>query len=333
MKKHNNLIWFVAATAMVLSLVVVCNDQVYGAYRRQHMDVPAPALVFQAFTETPSLQEENLPVKASAAVKLASNETYSEIGPGMPENEAKIPEQAADSTAETQPEQSEQQEQPAQSAQPEQPVQVSQPVFVTADMSYFDDACFIGDSFTQGLSIYSKNPGADYYYSVGVSTKGISKASFTLPGGGTGKLWDALGQKQYKKVYLLLGINELGGDAPEVFAQRYGEIVKQIQAVQPEATVFIQSILHTTQNKSASSAFKNEIVNRNNEALKMLADNNKVFYIDINPLFDDETGALRSDISGDGVHLKAPCYIEWRDYLLRNVPAWLVSGAGTAIAA
>ena len=34
-------------------------------------------------------------------------------------------------------------------------------------------------------------------------------------------------------------------------------------------------------------------------------------------IFDDENGALRTDYSGDGVHVRAPYYVQWRDELYR----------------
>jgi lysophospholipase L1-like esterase len=46
-----------------------------------------------------------------------------------------------------------------------------------------------------------------------------------------------------------------------------------------------------------------------------LADNRRIFYLDINEAFDDEYGNLQADISFDGVHLKAAAYTMWYEYL------------------
>ena len=121
-----------------------------------------------------------------------------------------------------------------------------------------------------------------------------------------------------------MGINEIGNEKGAAFAQKYLALIQKIQAVQPNATIFIQSILHTTQKKSSSTGFKNELINDHNAALSALADNKKIFYIDLNPLFDDANGAMRGELSGDGVHLKAQHYITWRDYLMTRVPTTLV---------
>ena len=356
-EKHNNLLWAVLSTAIVLSLVVVFDSPVYAAYRNQHADVPAPAVMMLAASEGISPLDVSAaktaaaeaPVKVSAVKTAVAEANTSQAaavrteiakpvqlassigGPGVPASEQPVP--ASEGAVQEPAAQNAAADAAAQNAGGNETTEsgaantAAQPQFVTADMSYFDDACFVGDSFTQGLSIYSKNPGADYYYCVGVSTGNALSKDFTLPGGGEGKLIDALAGKQYKKVYIMLGINEMSNGDPAAFAQRYAGILQQIRAVQPNATIFIQSILHTTPEKSASSNFKNEYINRYNEAIKGLADNSTVYYIDVNPIFDDGTGAMNAEMSGEGVHLKAQYYIPWRDFLLRNVPASLVPAA------
>lgn len=348
-ERHNNLLWAVLSTAIVFSLVVVFDSPVYAAYRTQHADVPAPAVMMLAASEgispldlsaaKTSVAEASVKVsavkKASAAANTQQAAAQPEIakpvqlassvgGPGVPASEQPLPaSEGAAQDAATQNTAADAADQNAGGPGEAGPGVAAQPQFVTADMSYFDDACFVGDSFTQGLSIYSKNPGADYYYAVGVSTSNALSKDFTLPGGGEGKLIDALAGKQYKKVYIMLGINEMSNGDPAAFAQRYAGILQQIKTVQPNATIFIQSILHTTPEKSASTNFKNEYINGYNEAIKGLADNSTIYYIDINQLFDDGNGAMRAELSGDGVHLKAQHYIPWRDLLLRTVPASL----------
>ena len=83
---------------------------------------------------------------------------------------------------------------------------------------------------------------------------------------------------------------------------------------------------------------ENELLESRNAELEKLADGEQVFYIDCNPVFDDETGALRADYSGDGVHVKAAHYVEWRDYLftfgvVRDAKTEAVTAADKAPAA
>ena len=101
------------------------------------------------------------------------------------------------------------------------------------------------------------------------------------------------------------------------WAAQYKSLLDLVREKQPDAVIFIQSIFHTTQKKSDSSYFKNEVINERNAAIAQLADGKTIFYLDLNPLFDDENGALRADYSGDGVHVRAPYYVQWRDELYR----------------
>ena len=130
-------------------------------------------------------------------------------------------------------------------------------------------------------------------------------------------LAEALGTRQFGKVYILLGINEIGAYTAADWAAQYKSLLDLVREKQPDAVIFIQSIFHTTQKKSDSSYFKNEVINERNAAIAQLADGKTIFYLDLNPLFDDENGALRADYSGDGVHVRAPYYVQWRDELYR----------------
>ena len=159
---------------------------------------------------------------------------------------------------------------------------------------------------------------------IDVSGRDEGNAAVWVEGGGDatieldGKkvtLAEALGTRQFGKVYILLGINEIGAYTAADWAAQYKSLLDLVREKQPDAVIFIQSIFHTTQKKSDSSYFKNEVINERNAAIAQLADGKTIFYLDLNPLFDDENGALRADYSGDGVHVRAPYYVQWRDHL------------------
>ena len=113
------------------------------------------------------------------------------------------------------------------------------------------------------------------------------------------------------------GFMSIGAYTAADWAAQYKSLLDLVREKQPDAVIFIQSIFHTTQKKSDSSYFKNEVINERNAAIAQLADGKTIFYLDLNPLFDDENGALRADYSGDGVHVRAPYYVQWRDELYR----------------
>lgn len=186
--------------------------------------------------------------------------------------------------------------------------------FITVDESWFDDAVFIGDSLTEGFCDYAGLNNATYYYKVGldiwsVLKKPIVSGKLTIP--------QALSQSHFGKVYIMLGINEIGCGSVESYAAQYAAVIEQLRALQPDALIYIQAIFHTTQKKSDSSIYNNDAINARNAAISCLADGEHIFFIDCNPIFDDENGALLAAYTCDGVHVKAPYYAMWRDYLMR----------------
>ena len=198
--------------------------------------------------------------------------------------------------------------QPEPAPEPDEP----ESPFTTVDESYFDDALFIGDSHTDGFKDYAGLNNADYLCHNGLTVwTAVEKAEF--PGHQT--LAQALSGKHYGKIYLMLGINELGTGSAESWAAQYKVLLDEVRELQPDAIIFLQAIFHTTQEKSDATFYKNSTIDERNAELQKLADNKDVFYIDCNPVFDDDTGALTAEYSGDGVHVKAPYYTMWRDYL------------------
>ena len=189
--------------------------------------------------------------------------------------------------------------------------------FTTVDASYFDDALFIGDSRTVGIAEYGNLKNATYFADVGLNVYVAQTKAVAVKNVGTVTLPQLLSQKTFGKVYIMLGINELGTGTAESWAAQYKVLLDEVRELQPDAIIFLQAIFHTTQEKSDATFFKNSTIDARNAELQKLADNETVFYIDCNPVFDDSTGALTPEYSGDGVHVKAAYYPMWRDYLFQ----------------
>ena len=82
--------------------------------------------------------------------------------------------------------------------------------FAQENAAYFDDAVFIGDSRTEGLMLYGGMPeGTTFYASKGlnVNTAGTTKIQ---DGGESITIMEGLRRHAFKKVYVMLGVNELG---------------------------------------------------------------------------------------------------------------------------
>ena len=193
--------------------------------------------------------------------------------------------------------------------------------FTPVSEDYFDDALFIGDSRTVGLSEYcpALDERATFYAKVSLTIYDCMKKPFVKADDGKITVEQALSENQFGKIYIMLGLNEIGTGTAETFLESYKEVVDRIRELQPDAMIFIQGIMHVTEHKhSQDKYFNNDNINARNEAISTLADNKNIFYIDMNEATDDENGNLLSKLSFDDVHLKASSYERWYLYLLEH---------------
>lgn len=181
---------------------------------------------------------------------------------------------------------------------------------------YFSDAAILGNSLVDGLRLYSELDTMDYYCATSVTVvSAMNTADAVLDNGTKTTLVNKLLQKQYGKIYIELGINEIGY-AVETFTEMYGEMVDKIAAGEPDADIYIISVLPVTKSKSnSSSVFNMKRVNAYNEALRALAEEKGCYYLDVCSAYLDREGFLSEDWDADGVHLLPDYYSVWEDYL------------------
>ena len=116
----------------------------------------------------------------------------------------------------------------------------------------------------------------------------------------------------------MLGINELGYDSDATF-RKYTALIDTIKVHQPDAIIYIQANMHVSAKRSASDdVFNNHNINAFNNKVSGLADNSTIFYLDVNPLFDDNNGNLRADYTNDDTHVLGKYYKIWTDWIASN---------------
>ncbi len=187
--------------------------------------------------------------------------------------------------------------------------------------SYFNDAAFLGDSRTLGISDYAGLDGADFYCDSGMMIfKLLEEDGVTYQRTGEKvNLAQVLQEKHYGKIYIMLGMNELGYGNTPMYLDKYREVVEQIRAWQPGAVIYIMANLHVSEAKNnMETEFNNININDKNAAAASLANGKDIFYLDANPLFTDENGFLNAELTFDGVHLYAQHYDVWREFLMEH---------------
>lgn len=245
--------------------------------------------------ETPAAETER-PAESTVIETERPEET-------VPPAETVQPEEKPDSGTENPPE--------GESAGEFAPVPESEAV----DDGYFADAAFIGDSRTQGLRLYSGLKDTNWLCSVGLTVETAATEKFSVADGKYTAL-DALGVLKPAKVYIMLGLNELGWKSADIFIEKYAAIIDAALAANPDCLVYVQSILPVSAAKDAGGTWCNNAnVNARNERLKELAEEKGVYYLDVASAFRGEDGCLPAGDTPDGIHLTPGLCVSWLDYL------------------
>lgn len=186
--------------------------------------------------------------------------------------------------------------------------------FVASDASYFDDALMIGDSRMEDIRDYGTLDNADYLCAIGLSTYKVTNGGVVEGDTLEGKC----SRKNYGKIYIMLGQNEVA-DSPESFRINLTELLEEVKEYAPDALIFLMANLHVSKQLGIESPLEsNERLNVLNEIMEEMCDNETIFYLDVNPIFDDDEGYLPADASGDGVHPYATYYPQWCDWLCEH---------------
>lgn len=292
----------------------------------QHSDLLSP---FHREIEDSAAETEDFTKEAIVSVNETENsieneteDSIKETFPSVnaPNDSAKEETHSVNAAAASQEETASASEEPEMTQEKESQESVSEPApltFTQVGPEYFEDALFIGDSRTLGLSEYGTLTAADYFAKAGMSVFNIGKATVSISDLGTVSLADLLAQKHYGKIYVMLGINELGYSFEKITV-RYENLLNQIQEAQPHAILYVCANLHVAAGRSSSDdVFNNTNIDLLNSEIAKFADDRNIFYINVNERFDDASGNLDVKYTGDAsqAHLLGKYYAVWSEWL------------------
>ncbi len=183
--------------------------------------------------------------------------------------------------------------------------------------TYFEDAVFLGDSRTEGFRLYSGLKTGTYLCGVGATVESVfTKKVWPAEGKEKVPLLDALAETGCGKVYLMLGINELGWSKEETFHDQYAKVIDRIREDHPDAEIILQTILPVSAKQDAKGSYvNNQRIGVYNEVIRALAEEKDCALVDVAEALAGEDGCLPKELNFDGVHLNpAGCRI-WLEYL------------------
>ena len=193
------------------------------------------------------------------------------------------------------------------------------PESAAKDESWFKDAAFVGDSRMEGIMNYSSFEHSSVYTHVGLNVADVFTKPYIETDSGTVTVADALrNDLKYGKVYVMLGINELGWYNLDKFIEYYGRIVDLLRETHPEAQIYVISILPVGAKAAQSSdMLTNERVQMFNERILGMCTEKQVYYVNGFEALA-VNGSLPDDASPDGVHMQPSYCHKLTDYLLTH---------------
>lgn len=174
---------------------------------------------------------------------------------------------------------------------------------------YYNDTLFIGDSRMLGLSMTWKDSNAKFYSAVGLSINQLNtKKVIKVDAETSYTVMEAIenDSTEYKRIYLMFGLNELGWGYPSVFIRSLRTAIEQIKEYCPEAEFCLMAIMPIAADKTVSiytGAVANERIREFNSLVLSLAAELDCWYLDTYNLLADAEGNLPDGYAADGIHM------------------------------
>ncbi len=292
----------------------------------------------EEISEEKSIEEKSdeSSVDESGVLSESSEESSEEISEESGEEsiEESNEESAEESVEETSEESTgESREIPEESSEQEESQYTPTPVISgeTVDASWFDDAVFVGDSVTLKLSYY-----ADY--------GSLGNADFLCAGslGYNNAQWgydhpdnvhpvyngikytveDGVAMLQPKKIFIMLGMNDIGLYGVDGAVEGMKSLTAKIQQRCPDAVIYVQSVTPMLSYKQLSD-LNNTTIAAFDQAIQPICQERGYIYLDVASAVNDGYGNLMeaycSDATAMGLHFSDAGCEAWVNYLKSHV--------------
>lgn len=194
----------------------------------------------------------------------------------------------------------------------------AEPIFPPVSEGALSGCLFIGDMRMNALREAGALSGADTFCAEHMLVYGAMSEAISFDGY-CYSLEQILNARDYEKIYVMLGMDELQYEAEDV-ADVFEGLISFIQDNEPGAKIIIEANNHFTKSRSLHGDMCNNVnIDALNKELCALANGETVFWIDQNGIFDDKTGALSEEYAEeDGTHLTPQGIALWGEWLIEQ---------------
>lgn len=186
------------------------------------------------------------------------------------------------------------------------------------DVSYFDNALFIGDSITDGIKQYKLLDKANVIATNSMSIGTAAKSKVKVDGESVSLLSAAANYKP-SKIYILLGSNDVSWMTKTTFVKDYTALLDTLKKSCPGAAIYVQSVFPVSSSLvSKKHSYSNDKIAEINTSLKQMCQTEGAKYEDVASVLKASDGSLKSELSSDGLNIRRKGYIIWLNYLIAN---------------
>lgn len=187
----------------------------------------------------------------------------------------------------------------------------------SVDDSYFSDAAFIGDSRMEGFRMASGITQGQFFTSIGMSLSSMRSESIIQTSDGNITVAAALSGRDYSKIYIMLGTNDLGEYDWDAFKDGFISVIERFREIQPDAVFYICSVIYVEESKVYDTSYINNsnVDKINSILLDICEEEDGFYYLNLNEILSNGYGALIDGASSDGVHLENAYCKQMLDYL------------------
>lgn len=184
------------------------------------------------------------------------------------------------------------------------------------DDSYFADAVFIGDSRAEGFHIQSGLTQGTFLTGIGMNTSTIFSEPYITTADGNITVFQALYNNSFKKMYLMLGTNDLGYPDFEEFRNNLTQCLSELRKMMPDALFYVNAVPYVEEAKVTSGDYVNNTnINTVNQIILEVCRANHYYYLNPNEVLSDGNGSLIYDATSDGIHMYPDYCAKWLEYL------------------
>lgn len=181
---------------------------------------------------------------------------------------------------------------------------------------YFGDAIIVGDTrLVQLLPTYGIGSFQKVLYGTAVSVSNVLEYDNVNADGEAETLISALTGKQYGKIYICLGLNELGWAYPEVFEEDYRALISDIRAVQPTALIYLLAIVPVDEAQFDNDYIYNSRIQQYNSMILSVAESNRIYFVDCYAGMANSSGSLNPSYTSDGFYINEDGAEAWWNYI------------------